>query len=106
MQKAPTLLNQIHDIISLRGDEVRFALSGSEIDFIWQRGKQAIGVEVKNSAIWRPDSGKSMRPLLREKKLTRGLVVYRGKQPTLADDVEGLPFEDFLSRLWQGEILG
>jgi predicted AAA+ superfamily ATPase len=29
VQKAPALLNHVHDIISLRGDDVRFALSGS-----------------------------------------------------------------------------
>jgi predicted AAA+ superfamily ATPase len=29
VQKAPTLLNHVHDTISLRGDEIRFALSGS-----------------------------------------------------------------------------
>ena len=29
VQKAPSLLNHIQDIISLRGDDIRFALSGS-----------------------------------------------------------------------------
>ena len=78
---------------------------GSEIDFIWQRGTTTVGIEVKNSSTWRSDFGKALRSLVKEKKLTRGVVIYRGKHPTLDDGIEGLPLEDFLARLWDGEIL-
>ncbi len=78
---------------------------GSEIDFVWQRGENAIGIKVKASSIWRSDYGKSLRPLLKEKKLSRGLVVYRGSHITREDGVEGFPLEHFLTRLWNGEIL-
>ncbi len=79
---------------------------GSEIDFIWQRGEQAIGIEIKNSPTWRSDFGKALRCLIDEKKLSRGFVIYRGKHPTLDNRVEGLPLEIFLSRLWSGDIVG
>lgn len=79
---------------------------GSEIDFIWQRGAKTIGIEIKTSAIWRSDFGKSLRPLLKEGKLSRAVVVYRGKSPACEDGVEGFPLEHFLALLWRGELLG
>jgi predicted AAA+ superfamily ATPase len=78
---------------------------GSEIDFIWQRGAKSIGIEIKTSSMWRSDFGKSLRPLLKEQKLSRAIVIYRGKSVTLEDGVEGMPVEDFLSLLWKGEIV-
>lgn len=78
---------------------------GSEIDFIWQRGAKSIGIEIKTSSMWRSHFGKSLRPLLKEQKLSRAIVIYRGKSVTLEDGVEGMPVEDFLSLLWKGEIV-
>ena len=104
------ILHELRAAISYRnfgGDIYHWRTSGgSEIDFIWQRGEIAIGIEVKNACSWRSDFGKAMRPLLNEKKLSRALVVYRGKHPTLDDGVEGLPLAEFLSRLWGGNIIG
>jgi predicted AAA+ superfamily ATPase len=77
---------------------------GSEIDFIWQRGIKTIGIEIKTSAVWRSNFGKSLRPLLKEGKLSRAIVIYRGKAPTREDGVEGFPLESFLSLLWSGEL--
>jgi predicted AAA+ superfamily ATPase len=78
---------------------------GAEIDFVWQRGEAAIGIELKTSSTWRSDFGKSLRPLLKERKLTRGLVIYRGNHLASEQGVEGMPLESFLARLWNGEIL-
>jgi predicted AAA+ superfamily ATPase len=79
---------------------------GSEIDFIWQRGARSIGIEIKTSTVWRSDFGRSLRSLLTERKLSRAIVIHRGKAPTLEDGVEGFPLEQFLTLLWKGEILG
>lgn len=79
---------------------------GSEIDFIWQRGAKSIGIEIKASAVWRSDFGKSLRPLRKEGKLSRAIVIYRGTAPALNDGVEGFPLEQFFELLWKGEILG
>jgi predicted AAA+ superfamily ATPase len=104
------ILHELRAAISYRnlgGDIYHWRTSGgSEIDFIWQRGEISIGIEVKNSSTWRSDFGKAMRPLLNENKLSRGIVIYRGKHPTLDKGVEGLPLEVFLSRLWGGDIIG
>jgi len=77
---------------------------GSEIDFIWQRGIKTIGIEIKTSAVWRSDFGKSLRHLLKKGKLSRAIVIYRGKTPTRDDGVEGFPLERFFSLLWSGEL--
>jgi predicted AAA+ superfamily ATPase len=103
------VLHELRAAIAYRncgGDIYHWRTSGgSEIDFIWQRGPHAIAIEVKNSPIWRSDFGKAMRPLLKEKKLSRGFVIYRGKHPTIDDGVEGLPIELFLTQLWNGDIV-
>jgi predicted AAA+ superfamily ATPase len=112
-EKGPLLETLIlHDLraansyLGLAGEIYHWRTSGgSEIDFIWQRGERAIGIEVKNSTTWRPDFGKALRGLLDQNKLSRGLVVYRGKHPTLDNRIEGLPLEIFLSRLWGGDII-
>jgi len=43
--------------------------------------------------------------LLKEQKLSRAILVYQGKSPTLEDGVAGFPLEQFLELLWRGEIL-
>ena len=50
--------------------------------------------------------GKSLRYLLNEGKLSRAIVIYRGKAPAQQDGVEGFPLEQFLALLWSGEVLG
>jgi hypothetical protein len=37
---------------------------GSEVDFIWTRGKRAVGVEVKASAQWRREFGGPLKSLI------------------------------------------
>lgn len=78
---------------------------GSEIDFIWQRGAKTIGIEIKTSAVWRSDFGKSLRSLRKERKPSRAIVIYRGKASALNDGVEGFPLDQFLELLWNGGIL-
>lgn len=45
--------------------------SGSEVDFIWKRGKEAIGLEVKSSDRWRSEFGYALKELHSEKAVHR-----------------------------------
>ena len=78
--------------------------AGSEIDFIYQRGTFSVGIEVKASQKWRPEYGKSLKGLLSEQKIARGIVLYDGEYRTLSNGVEGIPFKEFLKDLWEGAI--
>jgi predicted AAA+ superfamily ATPase len=37
--------------------------SGSEVDFVWTRGRRAVGIEVKASARWKPGFGGALKSL-------------------------------------------
>lgn len=77
---------------------------GSEVDFVWQRGRDLLGIEVRSSSTWRSDFGKSLRPILKEGQISRAVVIYRGLHRTQQDGVEGFPLEQFLSQLWGGGV--
>ncbi len=52
------LLHELRAYIEYKGigGELSYWRSGTrELDFIWQRGKTAIGIEVKSSSRWRPE---------------------------------------------------
>jgi predicted AAA+ superfamily ATPase len=79
--------------------------SGSELDFVWTRGSSAVGIEVKSSKEWRPESGRVLRELLSEGVIQRGFGVFLGREAQRAGGIEVLPLEDFSRRLHSGELL-
>ena len=86
---------------SLGGELSYWSTPGSkEIDFIWSKGSRHVGVEVKNSRSWRPQYAKTLNEFLDAGTLTRGFVVYRGKERFRSGKVDGLPVEEFLALLY------
>ncbi len=85
----------------LGGEIVYWSTPGSkEIDFIWVKGAKRVAVEVKNSRSWRAEYAKTINEFLGAGRLTRGFVVYRGRERYRSGGVDGLPVEDFLSILY------
>jgi predicted AAA+ superfamily ATPase len=80
--------------------------AGVEVDFIWRRGRRAVGVEVKASARWRRDDAAVLRQLMDEKVLTAGYVVYVGSEVLRDRGVDVLPFEAFAQRAARGDLFG
>lgn len=81
--------------------------SGSEVDFVWSRAKAAaMGIEVKAARRWRRGDGVALSELCAERKLRRGIAVYRGFEELRDGVIEVLPLARFLERLHAGEILG
>jgi predicted AAA+ superfamily ATPase len=80
--------------------------AGLEVDFIWRRGRRAVGVEVKASARWRREDAAVLRQLLAEKVLTAGYLVYGGNEVLRDHGVEVLPFAVFARRAARGDVFG
>jgi predicted AAA+ superfamily ATPase len=72
-----------------------------EVDFIWSRGPHRVGIEVKSSKNWKESFEKGLKIL----KLKNSFGVYQG--PDILKKAWGyvFPVEEFLKRLWSGEIL-
>jgi uncharacterized protein len=79
--------------------------SGTEVDFIWSRGKHHIGIEVKASRQWRPEHGRALRELRAEKILTACHAVYLGDTVQQDGTVSVRPLYAFLEELSAGRIL-
>jgi len=98
------ILHELSAAISYqgRGGEICYwSVPGSkEVDFIWLKGSKRVAVEVKNSRSWRSKYAKTLNELLHAGIITRGFVVYRGKERFRSGKVEGLPVEDFLALIY------
>jgi uncharacterized protein len=79
--------------------------SGSEIDFVWERGGKRIGIEVKASKRWRTEFGGALAELKQEGKLTAAFGVYGGRERLRERDLTILPFVDFARELTAGRVL-
>ncbi len=79
--------------------------SGSEVDFIWLRGKAAVGIEVKASERWRPEHGRALAELHDNGVVTACYGVYLGDVPLKDGPISVLPMHAFLSRLSAGRVL-
>ncbi len=79
--------------------------SGTEIDFIWSRGKLAVGIEVKASARWRPEFSRAAADLHRAGVLSKCYGVYLGDRPLQDGPVRVLPLHAFLRELASGRVL-
>lgn len=79
--------------------------SGTEVDFIWNRGRLAVGVEVKASPRWRPEYGRALIDLRTSGAVTAGYGVYLGDVPLQDGPLRVLPLRTFLQQLSAGRIL-
>jgi predicted AAA+ superfamily ATPase len=79
--------------------------SGSEVDFIWQRAARRIGIEVKASARWRPEFGRTLQELISEGVVGAGVGVYLGDTILRDGALRVLPLREFLRQLAVGKIL-
>jgi len=80
--------------------------SSSELDFIWTRASQSVGIEVKASERWRREDGAALRELMASRKLKRAFGIYRGSTSLRDSEIEVLPAAVFAQRLRAGEVIG
>jgi predicted AAA+ superfamily ATPase len=79
--------------------------SALEVDFVWTRGRRAVGFEVKASERWRTEDGAGLLALLDSGAIQRGLGVFLGERAQRIGDLDVLPLAEFAARLGTGEIL-
>jgi predicted AAA+ superfamily ATPase len=80
--------------------------SGTEVDFVWCRGQNAVSIEVKSSSRWRPDFGRASRELLADGVVRRPFGVYLGEHALKDGAVRVLPVAAFLRALEKGDVIG
>lgn len=78
--------------------------SGTEIDFIWSRGKTSVGIEVKASARWRPEFSHALNELQSSGTLSSCYGVYLGDTELRDQSVHVFPLHAFLRELDAGRI--
>jgi predicted AAA+ superfamily ATPase len=91
----------------LGGEISYWSTPGSkEIDFVWVKGNKRVAIEVKNSRQWRSEYAKNINEFLDAGTITRGFVVYRGKERYRSGRVDGLSVEEFLSLIYTDSLFG
>lgn len=78
--------------------------SGSEVDFVWTRGKRAVGIEVKAAAKWRREFGGPLKSLVEVGVVQSGFGVYTGTTELKDGPLRVLPVRTFLAALARGDV--
>ncbi len=96
-----------HMAIAGTGGEINYwrTPSGGEIDFIWRRGKRAVGIEVKASNRYRSEDAATLREFVERKLLSSAFVVYDGKDILKDRGVTILPVVEFMRRLAHNDVI-
>jgi hypothetical protein len=79
--------------------------SGSEVDFIWTRGRLAVGIEVKAAATWRREFAQPLLGFLVSGMLTAAHGVYTGSAVLQNGPLRVWPLPAFLRALASDEVL-
>ena len=80
--------------------------SRAEVDFIWTRGRRAVGIEVKAITRWRGEESRALAELVTSGIVQRAFAVYEGSRPLRSGPVDVLPLARFLELLTAGKIIG
>ena len=79
--------------------------SGTQVDFVWRRGKLAVGIEVKASPRWRSGDGGALAGLHGAGVVSDCFGVYLGDTPLQDGPIRILPLQAFLAELSRGRVL-
>ena len=79
--------------------------SQAEVDFIWSRGRTAVGFEVKAGEQWRREFSAPLKELYRNGVIQKCFGIYLGEIRLKDGPVLVLPFSDFVKALNQGSVV-
>lgn len=77
----------------------------TEIDFVWMRGKKAIGFEVKAATVWKKEYSSVLNQRFQEKLLQKCFGIYLGDARLKDHEVHVLPLKEFMRDIALGKIL-
>ena len=101
------LLHEVRAHLALREREAQISYwrSGDrEVDFIISRGERRLSIEVKATDRWRPEYSKPSKELLEAQLVQEAFAVYMGERAFMDDGLLVLPYEEFLTRLYNDEV--
>jgi predicted AAA+ superfamily ATPase len=75
-----------------------------EVDFIL--GENEVAVETKSSNMVNPRHLKGLRSFAEEYKVKKSIIVSTDPHPRRIENIDILPWQVFLDKLWAGEIIG
>ena len=78
--------------------------AGTEVDFVVYGESVFCAVEVKNSRTVSRKDVRGLKAFRKDYPESKPLILFRGQEPIVVEDVLCLPCEDFLSELKPGEI--
>ena len=76
------------------------------MDFIWLRGRRAVGIEVKTGTRWRDEYRRILMDLNAAGVISDPIGVYLGTTPLKHGAVRILPLKHFQRALAQDDIFG
>lgn len=79
--------------------------AGNEVDLIWKRGEQAVGFEIKSSAVWQEKFNKGLNVLLRAGDIGHAFGVYRGDRVQKVGKVTVLPYRMAIEMAREGSFV-
>lgn len=79
--------------------------SGTEVDFVWWRGRRVVAIEAKHAKSYRAEHRKGIAALSSTTK-AESYIVYLGDRELEVDGTRVLPLATFVRRLHAGEIIG
>lgn len=79
--------------------------SNVEVDFVLQRGREILAIEVKSSAQVKPECLRGLRAVAEHEQVVRRVLVYGGSNRLMLEDgIEVWPVEELLNRLAAGTV--
>jgi predicted AAA+ superfamily ATPase len=79
--------------------------SGGEVDFVWWHGNRRVAIEVKHGKTYRPEYRKGIASFLSGTN-ARSYIIYQGDRTMNVDGTHVLPLDEFLRRLYAGDVVG
>ncbi|MFO1519209.1 MAG: AAA family ATPase [bacterium] len=76
-----------------------------EVDLFCETRKGYTAIEFKSNVQWDRKFNKGLKRIRQEVQEARTIGVYAGERTALVDDIEILPWAEFLRQLWEGKIL-
>jgi predicted AAA+ superfamily ATPase len=77
--------------------------TGLEVDFVLGDGE--IAIEAKGTSRADPSDLRSLRAFAADNRPRRALLVCNERAPRKVEDIDILPWREFLARLWAGELV-